>query len=770
MKKLIFLFFFLFLIQSLSAKKIISINVTAGGLSSALTAVEKRRVKELKVNGEIDFRDFLTIRDSLPRLRKLDLSDVKIVEFADNQEGEFYQGNEIPISAFERCYGLESVKLPQTINSIGDFAFEFCYNLEKIFIPSSVISIGESAFFHCGCYFKVDSTNANFSSVDGVLYNKTQNVLIHYPGYKEGDFIIPSTVDTIEDEAFDRCYEFTSVTIPTSVTSFGSNIFEECSNLESVSLLSEKPNDLFDLASQLSFFADENEFTIYVPFGSIKAYRQSWMWEEFPSIKEMKGVKLSPGTLTVTGSKRSMAEVDVLSNTGWTAKSDQDWLTISPKSGNGDKKLSIMTAANKTELSRKATVVVMGGGTTQNITIFQLPNISEDFKSAGKKADNLFDEYNSLKKLVHSNNDFAFKIYKASLTNNDNLFISPFSLHIALSAANQGAATTTRKEIDHLLSLKDINEREIKYCRLLRETTNLKDSVFNKCIQDQSGENILDFANSLWVNEDFSIDASYKCIIEEYYFSEVFDFSKTDISIANQKLNNWISEKTNGKINDISGLNQKIRLSIINAIYFMGEWDSPFDVDRTITDIFHSPEGDKSIDYMNEELIYGYYEDEDIQSIFVPYKCNQFSMIVILPKMQFGILDVEEKINSDYLAKIYKFSQSVDVDLSLPKFRIESEIYPKDDIIEMGYPEMFSDLADFSGLSSNEYLKIDDIIHKTFIEVDEKGTEAAAVTKMDMLTVSAFTIPKVFKADHPFIFLIVDNRTDAILFMGRYVK
>jgi serpin B len=113
---------------------------------------------------------------------------------------------------------------------------------------------------------------------------------------------------------------------------------------------------------------------------------------------------------------------------------------------------------------------------------------------------------------------------------------------------------------------------------------------------------------------------------------------------------------------------------------------------------------------------------------------------------------------------------SQEVVLSLPKFKIESEIYPKEEIIEMGYSEMFSDKADFSGMSSKEPIKIGNIIHKTFIIVDEKGTEAAAVTEMDMRTLGMPTQPKVFNANHPFMFLIVDNRTNAILFMGRFVE
>jgi serpin B len=153
-------------------------------------------------------------------------------------------------------------------------------------------------------------------------------------------------------------------------------------------------------------------------------------------------------------------------------------------------------------------------------------------------------------------------------------------------------------------------------------------------------------------------------------------------------------------------------------------------------------------------------------------------MIVILPQDRYGILNIEKKLNYDYLKSINQSSYSHEVILSLPKFKIESEILPKEEIINMGYSVMFSDRADFTKMSITDSLKIGRIIHKTFIEIDEKKTEAAAVTKADMVVIGYGTggdpppppPPKIFNADHPFIFLIVDNRNNAIIFTGRFVK
>jgi serpin B len=384
-------------------------------------------------------------------------------------------------------------------------------------------------------------------------------------------------------------------------------------------------------------------------------------------------------------------------------------------------------------------------------------------------------------KLVNANNDFAFKIYKATKPDTNNFFISPFSLNIALSIANEGAKTTTRKEMDKLLSIRDIDNRAKCYNTLINKTTNLKDSNYYDCIQwddDKSGENALYLANSLWINQSIVIDDIFKNTITENYSSEIFSFNKTNISAANKELNDWISKQTQNKINDISGLDKDIMLSIVNAIYFMGEWEQPFDKKKTREKKFNTIQKERiDVNYMRDQEYYPYFEDNDIQSIYLPYKCHQFSMMVILPKEKYGISNIEDKLNPEYLEEIHKSSYSYEVILSLPKFKIESEIHPIENIIKMGYTEMFSDKADFTNMSKDS-LKIGNIVHKTFIEIDEKKTEAAAVSKIDMYVIGYGSggdappppPPKIFNADHPFIFLIVDNRTNAIIFIGKFVK
>lgn len=386
---------------------------------------------------------------------------------------------------------------------------------------------------------------------------------------------------------------------------------------------------------------------------------------------------------------------------------------------------------------------------------------------------------NSQKNLVDSNNDFAFEIYKATKNDSDNIFISPFSLNLALSIANEGALGSTKVEIDRLLSIEIADGKADLFKEFISRTINLQDSAYYECIketEDKSGGNALLIANSIWINSKSTIEKPYIKTIKDSYFSEVFDFENEKIADANQKLSNWVSERTRNKIYVNNVLNPAIKLSIINAIYFKGEWDIDFKKKKTKEMIFHSLDGNRvKLDFMNNRTYYSYYEDANIQCVNLPYQCNQLSMFVILPKERLGINNFETNFSLEYFREIRKQSTNNEVRLSLPKFKIESEIRPTNVISNLGFSTMFSSSADFTNISKVDSLTIGEIIHKTFIEIDEKKTEAAAITEIVIFgygggTPAALPPPKIFNANHPFIFMIVDNRTNAILFIGRFVK
>lgn len=382
---------------------------------------------------------------------------------------------------------------------------------------------------------------------------------------------------------------------------------------------------------------------------------------------------------------------------------------------------------------------------------------------------------------VETNNTFGLNFYKATKPDSSNFFISPFSLNVALALTSEGARGSTLSEINRLLVHEGITRKTTKYQELISQTVNVQDSAFQDCIKwsiERPKGNALYLANSLWINEDFKVDEDFKKVSRLDYFSDVFSFKKESIMQTNQNLNQWIAEKTNNKIIQIAEIDSDTQLGIINAIYFLGEWALPFNPKKTKVKNFHTIEKEKiKVSFLNEQSHYRYFENDDAQFIEIPYSCNQFSMIVALPGRRYAINELEGKLDNDYMSNTINNLKTHEVIFSMPKFKIETELIPKDAIIKMGFPEMFSDVANFSGMSSSR-LKIGKIVHKTFIEVNEKTTEAAATTMVEMVVVGYGggepppppPPPKVFNANHPFIFFIIDNRTKATLFVGRYAK
>lgn len=388
----------------------------------------------------------------------------------------------------------------------------------------------------------------------------------------------------------------------------------------------------------------------------------------------------------------------------------------------------------------------------------------------------------SQSELVDNANSFALTIYHATKPDSANFFISPLGLNIALAIATEGARADTRDELDRLLGVnKSYPNRADSYDELLLKTKNLDDSLFRMSISfygNRSGKNELYLSNSIWINDTITTNSDYEGTIRQSYHSDIFQFKSKNIQYVNKKIDDWASRSTNNKIQHITGLKPEAMLGIFNVIYFMGEWEMPFDRKETRAKNFRTLANDKiKVDYLRKQSMYKYYEDKDVQAVYLPYRHEQFSMLVLLPRKTNGILALENAITKDYLQRINSSAISSEVILSLPKFKIETEISPVDDLIRLGYTKMFSDNASFAGISSSSPLKISEIIQKTFIQIDEKKTEAAAVTKVEMVMVgygggepSAPPRPKIFTADHPFIFFIIDKRTNAILFSGRFVR
>ncbi len=361
--------------------------------------------------------------------------------------------------------------------------------------------------------------------------------------------------------------------------------------------------------------------------------------------------------------------------------------------------------------------------------------------------------------LTRSNNRFAFDIFGELLTQDKgkNIFISPFSITTALAMAYNGAETDTRDAMAEVLgfsgfSLEDLNSN---FSKLL------------VAIQSVDPDIELDIANSVWKRSGFEVEEDYLTRVAGFYYSRVqdLDFSKSN---APDIINEWIEDATRGKIDKmISEIDAMVMMYLINAIYFKGDWTYPFDEELTMTGDFYLEDGSTvDVQMMENHGDYKYGGSGDLEALRLPYGRDMVSMYIILP---LGDTDLDKAIREINRESWQVFMDSFaerDVNLKMPKFEIEygiKDLLPS--LTNLGMGIAFTGNADFSGMHPDLYIsKVD---HKAVIEVNEKGSEAAAVTVVEMSLTSAPADPKEFTADRPFFFVISDDRTGSILFMGK---
>jgi serpin B len=251
--------------------------------------------------------------------------------------------------------------------------------------------------------------------------------------------------------------------------------------------------------------------------------------------------------------------------------------------------------------------------------------------------------------------------------------------------------------------------------------------------------------------------------------------SKPDEAV--HKVNAWVSDKTRDKIKELikrSLIDKDTRLILTNAIYFKGQWEKEFDKSATRDEDWHGPNAVGKVPMMHREGGFLYHENEGFQALDIPYKGKQISMLIILSRKKDGLPALEKQWTSGdaYRQVTNALDHEESVLVSLPRFKLESEFELKPVLCAMYAELAFSDEADFTGIA-DEPLKISEVVHKAFAEVNEQGTEAAAATAVRKLLSGGLggpnSQPKVFRVDHPFLFYIRDRKTNAVLFSGRYV-
>ena len=392
-----------------------------------------------------------------------------------------------------------------------------------------------------------------------------------------------------------------------------------------------------------------------------------------------------------------------------------------------------------------------------SIIYFQEPKDDINIETQVSLADDTNATAESVSSLVDSLNDFSFNFYQQiGLSEAGNIFFSPYSIFTAFSMAYEGARGNTAIEMQNVLNILQNNSA----------TLGSFGRVYNLLNQKQDGYTI-STANAFWAHQDYSFLKEYLSLLENFYMAEAneLDFAK-NVEAA-ETINNWIEEQTNDKIKDMiqpDMLSALTKLVLTNAIYFKGLWANPFDPDDTYeTDFKLTSSETVDVDMMMDDSFYNYTETEDLQIIKLNYQGNDLSMVIVLPKEN-NITIAESAMNYENLSKWRNGFYEMEIDVLIPKFKIEKKYSLKSILAEMGIIDAFTGAANFSGMDGTDDLFIGKAIHQSFVEVNEEGTEAAAATGIIM---DLKALPYRFKADHPFVFLIQHEETGAVLFMGR---
>ena len=289
----------------------------------------------------------------------------------------------------------------------------------------------------------------------------------------------------------------------------------------------------------------------------------------------------------------------------------------------------------------------------------------------------------------------------------------------------------------------------------------------------ESGAVRLSVANALWPQAGYDLLPDYLALTKAYYGAAIFPVDYRQAEAARKRINAWVEQKTENKIVDLIGpgiLNALARLVLVNAIYFKGDWASQFDKSLTEDAPFWvTPGNSVPVPLMAQKATFGYAETKSLQILELPYVGESLSMIVLLPRQVDSLSELERALTREDLALWTSRLWKREVQVFLPRFRLTCGFELSAMLQALGMIDAFGE-ADFSGMDGSLELYIRAVIHQAFVDVNEEGTEAAAATAVVMATMSLQPSPPVFRADHPFLFFIRENRTGSILFFGRIVR
>lgn len=383
-------------------------------------------------------------------------------------------------------------------------------------------------------------------------------------------------------------------------------------------------------------------------------------------------------------------------------------------------------------------------------------------KSDSPREENPDVSQGGLIELVKGNGNFAFNLYEQISDEKGNLFYSPYSVSLALGMTYAGARGQTEDEMAGTLNF-----------NLPQEELHPAFNALDRSLAD-SGENdnfTLNVANSFWGQENYPFLDSYLEALAVNYGAglRALNFRNNPDS-ARKTINEWVEDRTENKIKDLlppKSITDQTRAVITNAIYFNAVWKNQFQESDTENGKFKLLDGGEvTVPMMSQNETFRYAAGGNYQAVELPYQGENMSMLILMPSRD-KFEDFEKSLDMNLINRITENLESQRVSLKMPKFEFESKMSLGDILSDMGMPSAFKPgIADFSGMTGDKSLFISKVLHKAFISVDEKGTEAAAATAV-VMELSAVTPGIELSIDHPFIFIIRDDETGSVLFLGR---
>ncbi len=366
------------------------------------------------------------------------------------------------------------------------------------------------------------------------------------------------------------------------------------------------------------------------------------------------------------------------------------------------------------------------------------------------------------KQIISGSDEFGFNLFKniTSTSTEKNIFISPFSISMALGMTLNGAADSTYEAIQSTLELSSLTNEQINenYKSLIDLLTQIDPKVQ------------FDIANSIWYKKQMNFEQKFIDVNKKYFYAQVEGLDFNNPNSVNT-INNWVNENTNSKIQKIlTEIPSDAVMFLINAIYFKGTWKFEFKKENTYETTFNSPNGKVNCKMMQQRNKFKYYENEEYQAVDLPYGSGQFSMTIILPKENVNINKVINELNKNSWQHLLDNLSKKKGSLFLPRFKIESEYLLNYNLKALGMEIAFSAHADFTKLYKPGRIYINEVRHKTFLKVDEEGTEAAAVTSVGIYDTSVGGDKGfVMMVNRPFILAIKEKSSGSLLFLGKII-